>query len=67
MIQRLLNVVVAFTFFILGMTLAYYKQFMADPPEHYAIHCRALNYTDKECYTKSDVELIVFGKILDHD
>ena len=67
MIKRLYNVVIAFIFFILGMTLAYYKQFTADPPEHYAIQCRALNYTDKDCYTQSDVELIVFGKILDND
>ena len=66
-IQRLFVLAVAWVFFMLGVTLAYYKQFMADPPEHFAIHCRALNYTDKDCYTKSDVELIVFGKILDND
>ena len=67
MIQKLLNVTIAFVFFMLGMTLAYYKQFTADPSEHYVIHCRALNYTDKDCYTKSDVELIVFGKILNNE
>ena len=66
-IQRLFVLAVAWVFFMLGVTLAYYKQFMADPPEHFAIHIRALNYTDKHCYTKSDVELIVFGKILDND
>ena len=53
--------------FILGVTIAGYSQFTADPPEHFAIHSRALNYTDKDCYTKSDIELIVFGKILDND
>ena len=53
--------------FILGVTIAGYSQFTADPPEHFAIHSRALNYTDKDCYTKADVELIVFGKILDND
>ena len=53
--------------FILGVTIAGYSQFTADPPEHFAIHSRALNYTDKDCYTKSDVELIVFGKILDNE
>jgi hypothetical protein len=58
---------VAWVSFILGMTIAYYNQFTADPQEHYAIHSRALNYTDKDCYTKSDVELIVFGKILDNE
>ena len=53
--------------FILGVTIAGYSQFTADPPEHFAIHNRALNYTDKDCYTKCDVELIVFGKILDDE
>ena len=53
--------------FILGVTIAGYSQFTADPPEHFAIHSRALNYTDKDCYTRADVELIVFGKILDND
>ena len=66
-IHRLFTLAIAWVFFMLGVTLAYYKQFTADPPEHYAIHCRALNYTDKDCYTKSDVELIVFGKILDNE
>ena len=66
-IHRLFVLAVAWVFFILGVTLAYYKQFTADPPEHYVIHSRALNYTDKDCYTKSDVELIVFGKILDNE
>ena len=53
--------------FMLSMTIACYIDIMADPPEHYNIQSRALNYTDKDCYTKSDVELIVFGKILDYD
>ena len=66
-VHRLLMLAVAWVFFILGMTIAYYNQFTADPQEHFAIHSRALNYTDKDCYTKSDVELIVFGKILDND
>ena len=66
-VHRLFVLAVAWVFFILGMTIAYYNQFTADPQEHFAIHSRALNYTDKDCYTKSDVELIVFGKILDND
>jgi hypothetical protein len=49
------------------MTVAGYTQFTADPPEHYNIQSRCLNYTDKDCYTKSDVELIVFGKVLDYE
>jgi hypothetical protein len=35
--------------------------------EKQIIHTRALNYTDKDCYTKTDVELIVFGKVVDYD
>ena len=66
-VHRLFVLAVAWVFFLLGMTIAYYNQFTADPQEHFAIHSRALNYTDKDCYTKSDVELIVFGKILDND
>ena len=52
---------------MLGMTIAGYSQFNADPPEHYNIQSRALNYTDKDCCTKIDIELIVFGKVLDHE
>ena len=66
-IHRLFMLAVAWVSFILGMTIAYYNQFTADPQEHFAIHSRALNYTDKDCYTKADVELIVFGKILDDE
>ena len=53
--------------FLVGMTLGCYNALISPPPEHYSIQSRCLNYTDKDCYTKSDVELIVFGKILDHD
>ena len=53
--------------FMLSMTIAGYITVTADPPEHFAIHTRALNYTDKDCYSKIDIELIVFGKVLDHE
>jgi len=66
-IHRLFMLGISWFAFILGVTIAGYSQFTADPPEHFAIHTRALNYTDKDCYTKCDVELIVFGKILDND
>ncbi len=66
-IHRLFMLGISWFAFILGVTIAGYSQFTADPPEHFAIHSRALNYTDKDCYTKADVELIVFGKILDND
>jgi hypothetical protein len=50
------------------MTIAYYDAvILRDPPIHYSIESRALNYTDKDCYTKCDIELIVFGKIVNHE
>jgi len=67
-ITKLLIVAVALFSFMLGMTIAYYDAtILRDPPLHYAIESRCLNYTDKDCYTKSDVELIVFGKVLDNE
>ena len=67
-INKFLIVAIALFSFMLGMTIAYYDAIiLRDPPLHYAIESRCLNYTDKDCYTKSDVELIVFGKILDND
>ena len=66
-IDILLIVALALCAFMLGLTVAGYTQFTADPPEHYNIQNRCLNYTDKDCYTKTDVELIVFGKVLDHE
>ena len=66
-IHTLLTIAIALCAFILGVTVAGYSQFNADPPEHYNIQSRALNYTDKDCYTKIDIELIVFGKVLEHE
>ena len=66
-IDILLTIAVALCAFMLGLTIAGYTQFNADIPEHYNIQSRCLNYTDKDCYTKSDVELIVFGKVLDYE
>ena len=66
-IDILLTIAVALFAFMLGLTVAGYTQFKADPPEHYNIQSRCLNYTDKDCYTKTDVELIVFGKVLDYE
>jgi uncharacterized membrane protein len=66
-IHTLLTIAIALCAFMLGVTVAGYSQFNADPPEHYAIHNRALNYTEKDCYSKIDIELIVFGKVLDYD
>ena len=66
-IDILLTIAIALCAFMLGLTVAGYTQFTADPHEHYNIQSRCLNYTDNDCYTKSDVELIVFGKVLDYE
>ena len=66
-IYILLTIAIALCAFMLGMTIAGYTKFTADPPEHYNIQSRALNYTDKDCYSKIDIELIVFGKVLEHE
>jgi hypothetical protein len=66
--QRVLVIALAIFSFLLGVTVAYYDAvILRDPPIHYIIENRALNYTNKECYTQSDVELIVFGKVLNYD
>ena len=66
-VDILLTIAIALCAFMLGMTVAFYMALDFTPPKYFAIHSRALNYTDKECYTKIDIELIVFGKVLDYD
>ena len=65
--NKLTTTILCAATFALGMTIAFYIAIDFTTPEHYAIHSRALNYTDKDCYTKTDIELIVFGKVLDYD
>ena len=65
--KLLLSILFILFAFLLGMAMATYNELLSPPPEHYNIQSRALNYTDKDCYTRSDVELIVFGKVLDYD
>ena len=46
-ITKLLIFALALFTFILGMTIAYYDAvILRDPPIHYSIESRALNYTD---------------------
>ena len=66
-IDKLLVVAFALFSFMLGMTIAYYDVAVEDPNPHYLIEHRALNYTSKDCYTKCDIDLIVFGKVLEHE
>ena len=67
-IDKLLVLALILYSFMLGMILAYYDAvILRDPPIHYSIESRYLNFTEKDCYTQSDVELIVFGKVLDHE
>jgi len=65
--NKLITIILCAATFTLGMTVAFYMAIDFTPPKYFAIHSRALNYTDKECYTKTDIELIVFGKVLDYE
>jgi len=67
-INKLLVVAFALFSFMLGMTIAYYDAvILRDPPVHYEIESRYFHYPNKECYTQSDVELIIFSKVLYYD
>ena len=66
-IDKFMLCALALASFMLGMTIAYYDVATEDPNPRYVIEHRALNYTEKDCYTKCDIELIVFGKVLNHE
>ena len=65
--QKLVTVFISVATFKLGVLITLYFTINLDPPKHYEIESRCLNYTEKECYTQSDIELIVFGKVLNYD
>ena len=65
--NKLVTTTIAAATFTLGMCVAFYMVLHSEPCKVYDIQSRYLNYTDKDCYTKSDVELIVFGKVLEYD
>ena len=65
--NKLKAIILCAATFQLGMLIAYYDAvILRDPPIHYEIESRYLNYTQKDCFTQSDVELIVFGEVLQH-
>ena len=53
--------------FILGIIIAFYITIFFEPCPYLAVEQRMFNYTEKDCYTKCDLELIVFGKVLDYE
>ena len=65
--NKLVTITIAAATFTLGMCVAFYMVLHSEPCKVYDIQSRYLNYSDKDCYTKSDVELIVFGKVLEYD
>jgi len=66
-LQKVVTIFISIATFKLGVLTTLYFTINLDPPKHYEIESRCLNYTQKECYTQSDLELIVFGKVLDYD
>ena len=65
--NKLITIMLCAATFTLGMTVAFYIALHSEPCKVYEIQSRCLNYTDKDCYSKIDIELIVFGKALDHE
>ena len=65
--NKLVTITIAAATFTLGMCVAFYMVLHSEPCKVYDIQSRYLNYTNKDCYTVSDVELIIFGKVLDHE
>ena len=53
--------------FILGIYIAMYYCYKQPIDEHVNISNRYINWPESNCYSQSDVELIVFGKILPND
>ena len=50
--------------FISGVYIAMYYCYKQPIDEHINITNRYINWPESNCYSQSDVELIVFGKIL---
>ena len=65
--QKLVTAFISLACMKLGFLIALFVILGLEPSPHYAIESRYLNYTNKDCYTGSDVELIIFGKVLDHE
>jgi len=53
--------------FIIGVYIAMYYCYNQPLDEHINIHNRYINWSESNCYSQSDVELIVFGEILPND
>lgn len=50
--------------FFLGVYIAMYYCYRQPIDEHNNIYNRYLNWPESECYSQSDVELIVFGELI---
>ena len=60
-IIRILSIMFAF---FLGVYIAMYYCYRQPIDEHNNIYNRYLNWPESECYSQSDVELIVFGELI---
>ena len=65
--QKMVTAFISIACMKLGFVIAMFVIIGFEPSPHYAIESRCLNYTEKDCYTQSDLELIVFGKVLNYD
>ena len=48
--------------YFIGIFSAMYYCYKQPLDEHIIIYNREINFPDQECYTRSDIELIVYGK-----
>tara|TARA_R110002020_G_scaffold178085_2_gene370909 strand:+ start:3212 stop:3412 length:201 start_codon:yes stop_codon:yes gene_type:complete len=48
--------------YFIGVYTAMYYCYKQPIDEYILIHNREINFPEQECYTRSDIELIVYGK-----
>ena len=61
--QNLISKLLMFALvYFVGIFTAMYYCYKQPLDEHILIHNREINFPDQECYTRSDIHLIVYGK-----
>ena len=58
------NTLIITTFMCISCIITMFYCVGLPTDEHVWIQNRALNYFDKTCYSKDDIEMIVFGEVL---
>ena len=62
-IENLISKLLVFALvYFVGVFCAMYYCYKQPLDEHILIHNREINFPDQECYTRSDIHLLVYGK-----